>query len=67
MAGEASETAMERASEPMPEDVRVQYLETYAAIDRMRQHIRRGNSLEQGAAAEDEFNDEVDAAGDQGD
>ena len=59
--------AMMQESEPMDEKVRLQYTETAAAVDRMRLRLRRGTTLEEAAMKEDEINDEVDAAGDQGD
>jgi hypothetical protein len=57
---------IERASEPVPDYARVQYTDTYAAIDRMRDKMR-GTTLEEAAGQEQEISDEVDAVGDQGD
>lgn len=57
---------IEHQSEPMPDDVRIHYTDTRAAIHRMRAKTR-GTSLDEAAQQEQAINDEVDAAGDQGD
>ena len=54
---------MMQQSEPMDDAVRVHYAETLAAIDRMRQLLNRGTSLEQAAIEEQEINNESDAIG----
>ncbi len=58
---------MMQQSEPMDDKVRLQYTETLAALGRMRKRLSRGTTLEEAALREQEINDEVDAAGDQGD
>jgi hypothetical protein len=58
---------MMQQSEPMDDKVRLHYTETFAALDRMRRRLGRGTTLEEAASREQEINDEVDAAGDQGD
>jgi hypothetical protein len=57
---------IEHGSEPMPDEVRIHYTDTRAAINRMRAKTR-GTSLDEAAEQEQAINDEVDAAGDQGD
>lgn len=57
---------IEHQGEPMPDEVRIHYTDTRAAIDRMRAKTR-GTSLDGAAEQEQVINDEVDAAGDQGD
>jgi len=52
---------MMRQSEPMDDAVRLQYTETLAAIDRMRQRLGRGTTLEEAAFEEEETNNELDA------
>lgn len=54
---------MMQQSEPMDDAVRVHYAETLAAIDRMRQLLNRGTTLEQAAFEEQEINNESDAIG----
>jgi hypothetical protein len=58
---------MMQQSEPMDDRVRLQYTETLAAVGRMRKRLSRGTTLEEAALREKQINDEVDAAGDQGD
>jgi hypothetical protein len=58
---------IEADSQPMDDEARRHYVETLAAIDRMRTALHRGNSLEAAERHVDEFNNEVDAVGDQGD
>jgi hypothetical protein len=57
---------IEHQSEPLPDDVRIHYTDTRAAIHRMRAKTR-GTSLDEAAQQEQAINDELDAAGDQGD
>ena len=54
---------MMEQSEPMDDAVRLHYTETLAAIDRMRQRLNRGTTLEQAAFEEQEINNESDAIG----
>jgi hypothetical protein len=54
---------MMEQSEPMDDAVRLQYTETLAAIDRMRQRLSRGTTLEEAAFEEQETNNESDAIG----
>ena len=58
---------MIQQSEPMDDKVRLQYTETLAAVLRMREALSRSTTLEEAAFREQEINDEVDAAGEQGD
>ena len=54
---------MMQQSEPMDDAARLQYTETLAAIDRMRQLLSRGTTLEEAAFEEEETNNESDAIG----
>lgn len=54
---------MMQQSEPMDDAVQLHYTETLAAIDRMRQRLNRGATLEQAAFEEEKINDESDAIG----
>lgn len=54
---------MMQQSEPMDDTVRLQYAETFSAIDRMRQRLSRGTTLEEAAFEEEETNNESDAIG----
>jgi len=54
---------MMQQSKPMDNAARLQYTETLAAIDRMRQRLSRGTTLEEAAFEEEETNNESDAIG----
>ena len=56
--------AMAAASEPAPDEVRIQYTETLKAIDRMRARLGRGVSLEQAERDDAEAANEEDAIAD---
>ncbi len=58
---------MMQQSEPMDDAVRLQNTETLAAIDRMRQRLSRGTTLEEAAFEEEETNNESDAIGENDD